>query len=34
MMLLYVDDVIIFLKDFDSHVERLVEVCQRLNQDS
>ena len=27
-LLLYLDDVIIFSKDFESHLERLGEVCQ------
>ena len=29
-LLLYLDDVIIFSKDFESHLERLAEVCQRF----
>ena len=27
-LLLYLDDVIVFSKDFESHLERLAEVCQ------
>ena len=29
-LLLYLNSVIMFFKDFDSHIERLAEVCQRL----
>ena len=29
-LLLYLDDVIVFSKDFESHLERLAEVCQRF----
>ena len=29
-LLLYLDDVIIFSKDFESHLERLGEVCRRF----
>ena len=29
-LLLYPDDVIVFSKDFESHLERLAEVCQRF----
>ena len=29
-LLLYLDDVIIFSKDFESHLERLGDVCQRF----
>ena len=29
-MLLYLDDIIVFSKDFESHLERLAEVCQRF----
>ena len=29
-LLLYLDDVIVFFKDFESHLERLAEVCQRF----
>ena len=29
-LLLYLDDVIVFSKDFKSHLEQLAEVCQRF----
>ena len=29
-LLLYLDDIIVFSKDFESHLERLAEVCQRF----
>ena len=29
-LLLYLDNVIIFSKDFESHLEQLAEVCQRF----
>ena len=30
MLLLYLNDVIVFFKDFESHLELLAEVCQRF----